>query len=182
MSETIDECCECGMCWDEFNHIPDSSCWQTRYDNILVAYRANEKLLQDFRDGVNENHKHCVTPCDSIRIQDENHSAWLLAKERAEKAEAQVELLKQCAVDNLLTLIERGEISTGKVAELLGVGYSDIFALHGLKAQLEKMRAAFLGQQHRISCIKMDMCVDCIKGARAYDEALDALLESKEGK
>lgn len=35
-----------------------------------------------------EGHEHCVTPCDSMRIQDSNHSAWLLEKERAEKAES----------------------------------------------------------------------------------------------
>jgi hypothetical protein len=39
-------------------------------------------------------HEHCVTPCDSIRIQDSNHSAWLDEKFRADRAERLVEIWK----------------------------------------------------------------------------------------
>ncbi len=38
-----------------------------------------------------EGHEHCVTPCDSIRIQQENHSAYLVEKERADAAEKENE-------------------------------------------------------------------------------------------
>lgn len=39
-------------------------------------------------------HSHCVTPCDSIRIQSENHSAYTLMKERAESAESALKDVK----------------------------------------------------------------------------------------
>lgn len=42
---------------------------------------------QEVRCMKHEGHEHCVTPCDSIRIQDSNHSAWLEMKSRAEKSE-----------------------------------------------------------------------------------------------
>lgn len=44
-------------------------------------------------------HEHCVTPCDSIRIQDENHSAWLVMKDRAEAAEAKLAAVRSVVDD-----------------------------------------------------------------------------------
>ena len=36
-----------------------------------------------------------ITPCDSIRLQQEAHSAWQLEKERADNAESEVDELKK---------------------------------------------------------------------------------------
>lgn len=53
---------------------------------------AAEKEVEELRAKClkHEGHEHCVTPCDSIRIQSENHSAWALEKEAREAAEAKV--------------------------------------------------------------------------------------------
>lgn len=56
------------------------------HKDLLVLATAYRALLA--RCLKHEGHEHCVTPCDSIRIQDSNHSAWLGMKDRAEKAES----------------------------------------------------------------------------------------------
>ena len=37
-----------------------------------------------------DTHKHCITPCDQIRIQADNHNAYLDMRSRAEAAEAKL--------------------------------------------------------------------------------------------
>lgn len=59
-------------------------------ESIRTAVDAEkEKCLK------HEGHEHCVTPCDSIRLQSENHNAWLLEKERAEAAEKKLAELEK---------------------------------------------------------------------------------------
>lgn len=50
---------------------------------------ANDKVVQaEIKCLKHIGHEHCVTPCDSIRLQDSNHNAWLQMKDRAEAAES----------------------------------------------------------------------------------------------
>jgi predicted HTH domain antitoxin len=62
------------------------------------------------------------------------------AVKRIDELEEEVRRLKECTVANLLELVERGEISTGKVAELLGVNYADIMDFSRLRGEVKALR------------------------------------------
>lgn len=82
---------------DQFNTLEES---YRQYDKLKVKFSEMEKVASENAQLANnraaviinlksqikeiearcmkhEGHEHCVTPCDSIRIQEENHNAWL---------------------------------------------------------------------------------------------------------
>lgn len=66
--------------------------------DIVVAACKTLKEVQAERDrlktDLERKHEHCVTPCQQIEATQANHSSYLLMKERAEIAEAEVSRLK----------------------------------------------------------------------------------------
>jgi hypothetical protein len=66
-------------------------------ENLQAENAQLKRKLAEAEKARHPDHSHCITPCDSIRIQGENHSAFLLMKDRAEAAEREREKWEQYA-------------------------------------------------------------------------------------
>jgi hypothetical protein len=67
-------------------------------DTLQAENAELKRKLAEAEKARHPDHSHCITPCDSIRIQEENHSAYLLMKDRAEAAERKCAELSEALV------------------------------------------------------------------------------------
>lgn len=65
--------------------VADGKAWSAHSADALEILAAALRAAQAENTELHhKNHRHCITPCDQIRIQEENHNSYLLLREMAE--------------------------------------------------------------------------------------------------
>jgi len=75
-------------------HDADARSWLETVTPRDVRHLLDELDARNASCLKHEGHEHCVTPCDSIRIQEANHNAYLTAKDRADDLESELTLVR----------------------------------------------------------------------------------------